>query len=155
MNPKIQDQIACGDDLPTDLKGWKAAARTIDQNGQVNDAFQSALGSRIKPVTSTSARPNATRSFFNLGQLAKDSASTSPPRPSVASAPPAPLVQKPKYPPGSCFRCGSLEHFSQQCPHNHNIRYMTPKKKQEWICQILADEDAKAGVEQPADKEEK
>jgi hypothetical protein len=32
---------------------------------------------------------------------------------------------------------------------------MTPEEKQEWICQILADEDAKAGVEQPADKEER
>jgi hypothetical protein len=32
---------------------------------------------------------------------------------------------------------------------------MTPEEKQEWICQILADEDAKAGVEQPAEKEEK
>jgi hypothetical protein len=47
LNPKIQDQIACGDDLPSDLKGWKAAARTIDQNRQVNDAFQSALGLHI------------------------------------------------------------------------------------------------------------
>jgi hypothetical protein len=155
LNPKIQDQIACGDDLPTDLKGWKAAARTIDQNRQANDAFQSALGSRVKPATSANTRPGAARSFFNLGQPAKDSASTSPLRPSVASAPPAPGAQKPKYPPGSCFRCGSLEHFSRQCPHNHDIRYMTPEEKQEWICQILADEDAKAGVEQPADKEEK
>jgi hypothetical protein len=78
LNPKIQDQIACGDDLPTDLKGWKAAARTINQNRQANDAFQSTLGSRVKPATSANARPSAARSFFNLGQPAKDSASTSP-----------------------------------------------------------------------------
>jgi hypothetical protein len=32
---------------------------------------------------------------------------------------------------------------------------MMPEEKQEWICQILADEDAKAGVEPPADEEEK
>jgi hypothetical protein len=31
---------------------------------------------------------------------------------------------------------------------------MTPEEKQEWIYQILADEDAKARVEQPAEKEE-
>jgi hypothetical protein len=52
LNLKIRDQIACGDDLPTDLKGWKAVARTIDKNQQANDAFQSALGSWVKLATS-------------------------------------------------------------------------------------------------------
>jgi hypothetical protein len=32
---------------------------------------------------------------------------------------------------------------------------MMPEEKQEWICQILADEDAKARAEPPAEEEEK
>jgi hypothetical protein len=156
LDPKIQDQIACKEDAPVSLRGWKAAARTIDQNRQANDAFQSTLGSRSKSAfPSATAKPNTLRPFLRPDPPAKDVASASASRSPSAPASSDSSAQKTKRTLGTCFRCGSPDHFSKQCPHAYDVRYMTAEEKQEWVGQVLAEEDAKTGEEAPVEEEGK
>jgi hypothetical protein len=111
-------------------------AHSIDHNRQANDAFQANLGAKLKAMAQPmTTQMNASRSFLNLPQPAKD------PAPCLSSAPTPVDLDAPKK------HCRSPDHFSRQCPHAYDVRYMTIKEKQEWIGQVLADEDVKTGIE--------
>jgi hypothetical protein len=156
LDPKIQDQIACKEDAPSNLRGWKAATHMIDQNHQANDAFQSTLGSRSKSAfPSMAARSNAPRPFLRLNLPVKDVTSASTSCPPSAPASSDSCVQKAKCTLRTCFCCGSPDHFSKQCPHAYDVRYMTAEERQEWVGQVLAEEDAKTREGVPVKEEGK
>ena len=156
LDPKIQNPIACSqpENRPKDnnVKSWIDAARALDQNRQANEAFRAAEQKPMAP----SQKPNAGRSFFNLGTPA--GAPTLPPAATATSSrplpPPVPMdidAQRAKRTPATCFRCGSPDHFSNKCPRAYDVRYMTIEERQEWIQRMLVAEDA-AAVEEPEEE---
>jgi hypothetical protein len=148
LDPRIQNPIACSqpESRPADdnVKSWITAARTLDQNRQANEAFR---GAAQKPTAATQ-KPNAGKSFFNFAPAAGAPAPPAPPTRSLP--PPVPMdidAQRSKRTPGTCFRCGSPDHFSNKCPRAYDVRYMTVEERQEWIQHMLVVEDVAAAPE--------
>jgi hypothetical protein len=152
LNSTTQDRIAeSGTDRPgdTDFNGWCKAARCLDLNRLVNEAFH--LASRRPPTHSAplamthSAPPCAPFSFLrtHAPTAATPAAIHAPSR----TLPPGipmdvdrtrtlkPLAQ-------TCYRCGQTSHISRECDLHHDVRHMMLDEEDSFIQRIMANRDA-------------
>ena len=111
LDPQIQNTIATmpyGQPLDTSPKNWYKAAKTIDQNWEANEAFQSAshpvfcpTPCSIPPIT-TKAPPSGNSVPVNLYPGLKKN-----------------LL------PSTCYRCRKTRHRAPDCPDRHDIRTLS------------------------------
>jgi hypothetical protein len=159
LNPSIQDMIATSHDgrpLDDDFRGWRQAARTLDQNKMANDAFR---GRASRSTTSSStfstapAKPNPPRPSFNFVAPVKPSPFIPAPRPPPPVVPMDVDASRSRPMPVVCHRCGTPGHISRNCPLAFDVRHMTTEEQGEWVEHLLASRDVATEVEEA--KEEK
>ena len=106
LDPQIQNTIATmpyGQPLDTSPKNWYKAAKTIDQNREANEAFQSASHPVFHP-TPRSIPPIMTKSSGNFVPVNFDPGLKKSPLPST------------------CYRCPKTRHRAPNCLDRHDIR---------------------------------
>lgn len=158
LNSRIQNAIAeSGDNRPADDEpdAWYRAARLLDQNRQANDAFRGSFATKATVSNPANPRPSTGKSLFSFPAPPKFPAPT--PRPLPPAVPMEIDASKSKSAPQTCYRCGSPDHFSRNCPRKFDVRYMLVEEKREWIQNLLAAEDAvtdEAAAEESAEAAE-
>ena len=110
-----------GRPLDTSPDNWYKAAKTIDQNQQANEAFQSASRPAPRPIS----RPaSATLVRINPAPVTIDT--------------------RLKREPPTCYRCRRTGHRAPDCPDKYNIRTLS---LEELEMEIMARKDMEKIVE--------
>ena len=108
LDPQIQNTIATmpyGRPLDTSPENWYKAAKTIDQNREANEAFQSASRPVFRP-TSRSVLPTTTKPPLSGNSVPINL---------------DPRLKK-NLPPSTCYRCQKTGHRAPDCPNRYDIR---------------------------------
>ena len=108
LDPQIQSTIATmpyGRSLDTSPKNWYKVAKTIDQNREANEAFQSASCPTLCPAS----RPVSTNPVKTLPYITPTLAKAET---GLKKDPPLPI----------CYRCRKTSHRVLDCPDKYDIR---------------------------------
>jgi hypothetical protein len=160
LNPSIQDMIATSRDgrpLDDDFRGWRQAARTIDQNKMANDAFR---GRSSRSTTSSNTfstvptKSNPPKPSFNFATPAKPSPFIPAQRPLPPVVPMDVDASRSRPMPVVCHRCGAPGHISRNCPLAFDVRHMTTEEQGEWVEHLLASRDVAVEVEEVKEEKE-